>query len=298
MSFASELKKTLCAVENRACCLHAAVYAIFLYGYRFDAHAVTFQTESSAVAQTAAAWLAMDAGIFADVRTPLRRGRGCVSSVVAGEGQCPAVLAHFGHAESDERRVQFSNLTEPCCAGAFLRGAFLACGTVNDPERGYHLELDAPNAMLADALGLLLQSQFSLYPGRSERKGASVIYFKNAEDIATLLEILGAPDSAAQVRAVRLMKERRGDANRRTNFDTANIDKTVSAATAQIDAILRLKKRPDYGALPEELRELAEVRLMHPEYSLRELGDALSVPVSRSGVNHRLARLLALADEK
>lgn len=299
MSFASELKKELCAQSPTVCCRRAEVYALFLYGHRFDGNAVVLQTESATVAQTAAALLAAETGVFVDVRIPLTpHGRGRICSVVVPDSQRHTVLQHFGHAASDvQRAVRFANLAQPCCAAAFLRGAFLTCGTLNDPDRGYHLELNAPNRPLADALALVLQSALSLNPGRTERKGASVIYFKNAADIAALLEAIGAPKCADAVRAVRARNERRSDANRRTNFDTANIDKTVSAAAAQIEAILRLRNAPEWSSLPDELRSLALLRLAHPEYSLRELGDALVPPVSRSGVNHRLTRLVQLAEK-
>ena len=298
MSFASELKKELCACALAPCCRRAETYALFLYGHRFDGSGIVLQTESATVAQTAAALLAAETGMFVDVHIPLtQRGHGRICTVIVPDSQRPAVLRHFGHTATEvSRQVRFANLAEQCCASAFLRGAFLTCGTLNDPDRGYHLEFNAPNRRLADALTLLLQSTLGLNPGRTERKGASVIYFKNAEDIATLLERLNAPGHAAAIRAVRQRKERRSDANRRTNFDTANIDKTVSAAAAQIEAILRVRNSPEWAQLPDELKELAQLRLAHPEYSLRELGETLQVPLSRSGVNHRLARLAALAD--
>ena len=299
MSFASELKKELCACALPDCCRRAEAYALFLYGHRFDGSAIVLQTESATVAQTAAALLAAETGVFVDVRTPLtQRSRGRICTVVVPDSQRSAVLRCFGHSAADVRReVRFANLAQPCCAAAFLRGAFLTCGTLNDPAHGYHLEFNAPNRPLADALAMVLQSALALNPGRTARKGASVIYFKNAADIAALLDAIGAPNRAEAVRAVRARNERRSDANRRTNFDTANIDKTVSAAAAQIEAILRVRNSPAGTQLPDELRALAALRLAHPEYSLRELGEALDPPVSRSGVNHRLTRLVQLAEK-
>ena len=300
MSFSAELKKELCALPLDPCCAFAECYALVLFGRRFDGGEITLQTESGAVAQTAATLLATQIGVFAEVRTPLtQRGRGKVSTVSIDESQRAQALQSFGHSETEVRRTaNFANMQNECCAIAFLRGAFLACGTVNDPERGYHLEFDAPGRRLADALELLLTQLTRLHPGRTERKGAQVIYMKSGEDIAAFLALLGAKKSAQQVQQVRQRKERRNDANRRTNFDTANIDKTVSAAASQIEAILKVKNSSEWGLLPEPLRELAELRLAHPEYSLRELGDALSVPVSRSGVNHRLTKLTELAQQQ
>lgn len=296
MSFSSEVKKELSAVTPPPCCRRAEAYALFLYGHRFDSAQITLQTESRAAAQTAATLLAAETGVFVEVRTPLSQ-RSRVCTVAPEPGSNAAILRHFGHAPTDvARRVRFGNLQNPCCAAAFLRGAFLACGTVSDPARSYHLEFAAPTPALADAIALVLEQAAGLHPGTSERSGAHLIYFKGWAEIAGLLMRLGAPRSADAVQQARAQKELRRNANRRTNFDTANIDKTVSAAAAQTEAILRLRRSPQWPLLPDELRALAELRLAHPEYSLRELGEALSPPVSRSGVNHRLARLAALAD--
>lgn len=296
MSFSSELKKELCGLQPDVCCSHAETYAMFIYGHKFDYTGITLQTESGTVAQTAAERLAIHTGVFVEVRTPLtQRGTVRIHTVSVDESQRDDVLSCFGHSRKDiGRKVNFANLHNPCCGRAFIRGAFLTCGTVSDPERSYHLEFNAPNRALADGLELLFE-QAGMHPGRTERKGAQVVYFKSSEDIIVLLEALGAARSAEQIRKIRARKEKRNAANRRTNFDTANIDKTVSASAEQIETILKIKQSPQWGQLPDALRELAELRLENPEYSLRELGEALSTPVSRSGVNHRLAKLAAIA---
>lgn len=298
MSFSSELKKELCGLETELCCSHAMTYALFIYGHKFDYTGITLQTESGTVAQTAAERLAIHTGIFVEVRTPLtQRGTVRIHTVSVEESQRDEVLHAFGHSRKNiGRKVNFANLHNPCCGPAFVRGAFLACGTISDPERSYHLEFNVPNRALADGLELLFD-QMGMHPGRTERKGAQVIYFKSGDDIIALLTLLGASRSADRIRTIRERKERRNAVNRRTNFDTANIDKTISASAGQIEAILKVKNSPQWGELPEPLRELAELRLAHPEYSLRELGEGLTVPVSRSGVNHRLAKLVAMAAE-
>ena len=124
MSFASELKKELCACALPDCCRRAEAYALFLYGHRFDGSAIVLQTESATVAQTAAALLAAETGVFVDVRTPLtQRSRGRICTVVVPDSQRSAVLRCFGHSAADVRReVRFANLAQPCCAAAFLHG--------------------------------------------------------------------------------------------------------------------------------------------------------------------------------
>ena len=139
-------------------------------------------------------------------------------------------------------------------------------------------------------------SALDLQPAFINRKGAYVIYIKGSERIADLLTYMGASYAAMELMQVKMVKEVRNYVNRKTNFETANIDKTVSAAAKQVAAIEKIVKGVGIESLPEELRELATLRYENPEMSLRELGEGLSEPISRSGVNHRLQRIMKLAE--
>ncbi len=300
MTFSTGVRNELCALEPADCCRKAECYGMFLFGRSFSLSGISLQTESGTVAQRAAALLAVEAGTFAEVRAPLtQRGHGRIYTVAVDEAVKQTVLIHFGHTGREPSlKINLANIEQDCCVAAFLRGAFLACGTVSDPLKGYHLEFSAPRINLLHSLEDLLRGlPFGLHPGFSHRGTVPVVYFKNSEEIADLLTFLGAGNCAMELMQAKMLKEVRADANRRTNFDTANIDKTVNAATQQIDAIRKLQKNGVLASLPEELRELAGLRVENPELSLRELGELLNPPLTRSGVNHRLARLIKLAEE-
>lgn len=179
----------------------------------------------------------------------------------------------------------------------YLRALFLERGTVTNPELGYHLEFACSCAQDAHNLAAFLigLEEFRVTPGVTRRKEQYVVYVKDSEQITDLLAYIGANQSAMELMQIKMVKEVRNYVNRKNNFETANIEKTASAAAAQLKAIQTIKRTKGFQSLPDELRELAELRLENPEYSLRELGEALSTPISRSGVNHRLQRLLELA---
>ncbi len=304
MSFASDVKNELCSQWDRTtadCCLKAQLYGLLLLGRSFSLQAVQLATEHAAVRAVFEQTLAQKAGLLVEASRGLqRKGGGHVSCTLSlpDAAERKRLLAWFGHTGSEVNlRINRANLENECCVASFLRGAFLACGTVTDPRRDYHLELYVPHmklagdlhALLAEAPGLLLD------PGITKRKGAYIIYLKDSERIADMLAYIGAPGAAMELMQAKMVKEVRNYVNRTTNFETANISKTAAAAARQLQAIQLLDEKIGLAALPEDLREIAALRRDSPELSLRELGEALSEPLSRSGVNHRLKRLVELA---
>lgn len=175
---------------------------------------------------------------------------------------------------------------------AFVGGAFLACGSFTNPNKSYHLEFALPRQELCQMLTEILQ-QVGFAPRISSRRGIPLVYFRDSEQIADLLTFLRCPKMSMEIMAVKILKERRNAANRAFNCDNANIDKVIGAARSQIEDIRLIEARLGQGSLPEELVDIARLRLQNPEYSLRELGAELGL--SRSGVNHRLKRLGELA---
>ncbi len=176
-----------------------------------------------------------------------------------------------------------------------MRGAFLSCGTVTDPQKDYHLEFSVAHRRLAQDLVTLLEEieGLRIQPSVTRRKGSYVVYIKGSEQIADLLTFMGAPSASMALMQAKMVKEVRNYVNRTTNFETANIDKTASASARQVAAIHGLEETVGLEQLPEDLREMAYLRLQNPDMSLRELGEALSI--SRSGANHRIQRLMELA---
>ena len=180
---------------------------------------------------------------------------------------------------------------------AWVRGAFLATGWVNSPERAYHLEFAMPDADHAGALTRLL-TDMGFRCGMSARKSQSVAYVKDAEGVSRLLASLGAFSAYMAIENVRIMKQVRGGVNRQINCDESNTDKTVRAAERQLNDIEYLRSHGGLEALPRPLREIAEARLNHPDANLSELGQLLDPPIGKSGVNNRLRRISALAEER
>lgn len=183
------------------------------------------------------------------------------------------------------------------CRLAWARGAFLATGWVNSPDKAYHLEFAMPDEGHAQALAHLLTGM-GYHCGLTGRKSQSVAYVKDAEGVSHLLASLGAFGAYLAVENARILKQMRGSVNRQTNCDDSNTDKTVRAAEKQLADIEYLRLHGGLDGLPRPLREIAEARLNNPDANLTELGQLLDPPIGKSGVNNRLRRLSALAEEK
>ncbi len=197
------------------------------------------------------------------------------------------------------------NLAEPvnslliknsCCARAYLRGAFLSVGSMSDPKKSYHLEFVCNEKTQALQLQMILQ-EFQIEAKIIRRKKYDVVYLKEGSGIVDLLNVMGAHVSLMNLENLRIVKEMRNSVNRRVNCETANISKTVTAASKQIEDILLIRDKYGFENLPDNLRQMAEIRLEYPDAALKELGEYLEPPVGKSGVNHRLRRLSEIADK-
>lgn len=183
-----------------------------------------------------------------------------------------------------------------CCKRVFIRGLFLACGSVADPARGYHLEMALGSMGKAREVIRLLQA-FEIEAKMVERKKNYIVYVKEGARIVDLLNVMGAHVALMDFENVRILKEVRNSVNRQVNCETANIKKTVSAAARQIEDIQYIRDTSGFGTLPKGLAEIAIIRLEHAEVSLKELGGMLDPPIGKSGVNHRLRKLSEIAEE-
>lgn len=183
-----------------------------------------------------------------------------------------------------------------CCKRVFIRGLFLACGSVANPARGYHLEMALGSMGKAREVIRLLQA-FEIEAKMVERKRNYIVYVKEGARIVDLLNVMGAHVALMDFENVRILKEVRNSVNRQVNCETANIKKTVSAAARQIEDIQYIRDTSGFGTLPKGLAEIAIIRLEHAEVSLKELGGMLDPPIGKSGVNHRLRKLSGIAEE-
>ena len=185
-------------------------------------------------------------------------------------------------------------LLNSCCKKAFFRGAFLSSGSITDPEKGYHLEIVC--STIDDALSLKeLMEDLSLKPKITTRKKANVVYIKDSDQISLALGLMEAPTSLMNFENIRILKGMRNDVNRKVNCETANINKTVSAALSQLEDIQLIKEIMGLEKLTSNLEAVANARLENPDASLVELGNMISPQLGKSGVNHRLRKLSDIA---
>ena len=182
-----------------------------------------------------------------------------------------------------------------CCARAYLRGAFISVGSMSNPEKSYHLEFVCASRAQAEQLKDIIQ-EFQIEAKVIKRKKYDVMYLKEGTGIVDLLNVMGAHVSLMNLENLRIVKEMRNSINRRVNCETANISKTVTAASKQIEDIILIRDKYGFENLPDNLRQMAEIRLEYPDAALKELGGYLEPTVGKSGVNHRLRRLSEIAD--
>lgn len=182
-----------------------------------------------------------------------------------------------------------------CCRRAYLRGAFLATGSMSDPEKSYHLEFVCLTRKQALQLQEIIRD-FEIEARIVTRKNHYIVYMKEGAGIVDLLNVTGAHISLMNLENLRIVKEMRNSINRRVNCETANITKTVNASTKQIQDIMLIQETLGLKGLQDSLREVAEVRLEYPDATLKELGEYLNPPVGKSGVNHRLRKLSEIAE--
>ncbi len=179
-----------------------------------------------------------------------------------------------------------------CCRAAFVRGAFLGVGAVNSPEGGYHLEFSTTDAQAETLINILEKS--GVHAAAVTRRSSRVVYMKKGDDVVSCLALMGAHQALMEMENVRIRKEGRNQANRARNCDEANLKKQLTTGARQAQAITAYSLAHSLGGLPRELQEIGRARMLHPEASLEELGQMLPVPLGKSGVNHRLRRLMTL----
>lgn len=196
----------------------------------------------------------------------------------------------------DEQRADGLLVQNVCCKRSFIRGAFLAGGSMSDPNKSYHFEIVCRTTAQAEQLQQLMNG-FETDAKIVERKGHYVVYLKEGSQIVDMLNVMEAYVSLMNLENVRILKEMRNSVNRKVNCETANISKTVNAAVKQLEDIALIRSRMGLDTLPQNLREIALLRMEYPEAALKELGSYLTPPVGKSGVNHRLRKLAEIADD-
>ena len=298
MSFSGNVKSELCRDEiEKSCCALAECMGTLLYANTFAPDCIRIVTESRDFGLRLPRLFRKGLGVRFDV-LPEQDAAGKLMYLITDAEKIRRVfeLCGFSAENSVSLHVNFALLEKDCCRRAFLRGAFLAGGSVTDPEKRYHLELSTTHLKASRETGTLLL-EMELAAKETDRKGSSVLYYKQSESIEDFLTAVGAPISAMAVMSAKIEKEWRNEANRRVNCDSANVDKTVEAAQEQLAAIRMLEERGVMQTLPQKLRETADLRVEHPESTLSELAALHDPPATKSAVNHRMRKLVAMAKE-
>lgn len=294
MSFSSDVKKELSEITaEKDCCQRAEAYGLLYFGRAFGKSDISIMTDYPFVAEKY-----RDAVISLINSEPSvmvsKSGKTTVS--IENKEDRLAVLNELGYSAAEfSLHILTTNIENECCFGAFLRGAFLSCGIITDPKREYHLEFDIAFKNKTKEFSELFEN-FTAEPKISSRNGVNIVYFKDSSQIEDILAVMGAQNSFMEVMGEKILKDVRNNVNRKVNCDKANIKKTCNAAMIQISAIEKLMKNGTLDKLPEQLKELSILRINNPEMTLSELGENLSQPLTRSGVNHRLQKLIKLSE--
>lgn len=298
MYFSSEVKKELCSVESYDReALKAELYGMLIFGKHFSDNKIIFTTENIYTSKRILLLLQNLYMPIIERQTALRTraSNNCLHKIiVVDENDCKRIFEDFGHSNKQiTLRVNRANISSEELVSSFLRGAFLGCGSVSDPMKSYHAEFCVPYKNLSIDLCKILSeiTECALAPKTVVRSGNYIVYFKESEQICDLFTYIGAPIKAMEIMGTKAVKQVRNNVNRRINGEIANIEKVAAASAKQLEVINHIKETIGLESLPDDLKEIAYLRLENPEMSLRDLGQNLSNPISRSGANHRIKRL-------
>lgn len=297
MSFSGDVKSELCRASiQKACCARAETHGILLYCNTFQPDQIRIITENRAFAARLPKLFHKAYGFSFD-RFP-EEGDSSAKLIfeISDSKKIQAIVNVFGFSmeQNLSLHINFGLLEEDCCRVSFLRGAFLAGGSVTNPEKRYHMELVTSHYKVSREMeALMIDMGFA--SRQTTRSGNFVTYFKQSEFIEDLLTLLGAPVAAMDIMSAKVEKNLRNEMNRRVNCDTANVGKAVDAAQVQISAIRSLEERGKLENLPQKLQETAAMRIRFPEMTLSQLADAFQPPLTKSCLNHRLRKIMELA---
>lgn len=297
MSFSASVKQELCRQPlTRKCCALAEAYGVLLYCNTFSQNAIKIVTEHIEFAERLPRLFKKAFNISFDA-LPQNTESGKLIFLISDTKKVEQIFASFGFSarQNVSLHVNFGVLEDECCRIAFLRGAFLAGGSVTDPEKRYHLEITTSHQKVSRETSALLLDM-EIFAKDTSRNGTCVLYFKQSDYIEDFLTLLGAPVSAMSIMQAKVEKDLRNKVNRYVNCETANLTKVVDAAQEQLAAIRRLKATEKFDALPEKLKYTAVLREENPEATLTELAEMMTPSLTKSALNHRMRKLIELSN--
>lgn len=298
MSFSAAAKAEICRVmPQNHCCALAECFGVLLFCNSFHGDGIRIITESREFAQRLPRLFRKAFSMSFDA-CPEETERKLVFQI-RSQRKLETIMEAYGFSREDTLalHVNLAVVEEECCKTAFLRGAFLAGGSVTDPGKGYHLEMTTTHQSVSRETFALMREVMGFSPKTAGRGGGQVLYLKQSEQISDFLTYIGAPVAAMGIMEARLEKELNNKVNRRCNCDDANTSKVVEAAQEQLAAIRKLRARGQLEGLPGKLRQAAAAREEHPESALTELAEMMEPPITKSAMSHRLKKLVELAGE-
>ena len=299
ISFSSTAKAEICrALPHKKCCALAECFGVLLFCNSFSADGIRIITESREFAHNLPTLFKKAFGISFDV-APDTDATGKLIFQISDPGKLSTVMGAYGFDVKDTLalHVNLPIVEDDCCKAAFLRGTFLAGGSVTDPAKGYHMEITTTHKSVAREADSLIRESMGFFPKSAQRNGGTVLYFKQSEQISDFLTFLGAPLAAMGIMEARLEKELNNKVNRRCNCDDANTSKVVEAAQEQLAAIRILRDRGMVNKLPVKIQQAIEAREKNPEASLTELATMMEPAITKPAMNHRLKKMVQIAKE-
>ena len=296
MSFSYNTKSELCRLTPESnCCAVAECYGMLLYGNTFSMREIRIVTGNKLLGKRIVDMFLSAFKTSFDIM-PDEEESGKQAYIISDPGKISRIFEIYGFSKESllAHHVNLSVLESECCIKSFIRGAFLTGGAVTDPAKSYHLELVTDHFNVSrQTYSLLLEMGFT--PKETARSGNYIIYFKQSTAIEDFLTFIGAPIHAMELMSAKIEKDVRNTVNRKVNCDTANVTKTVDAAAAQIEIIEQIRAAGLFEALPDKLKQAAELRVENPELSIMELAEASSPPVTKSCMNHRMRKLAEIS---
>ena len=299
VSFSASAKAEVCRyMPQKRCCALAECFGILLYCNSFQHDGIKIITESREFAYILPK-LFKKAFDFPFDSYPSLASPGKLVFQIWDEEKISKIMEEFGFSVEDtlSLHVNYPIVEEECCKASFLRGAFLAGGSVTDPEKGYHMELSTTHQSVARETNLLIREAMAFSPKMAKRGGGQVLYLKQSEQISDFLTYLGASVAAMGIMETRLEKELNNKVNRRCNCDDANTSKVVEAAQEQLAAIRTLRELDLVDKLPEKIKQAAIARENNPSASLSELAGMMQPEITKPAMNNRMKKLVQLARE-
>ncbi len=293
MSFSTQCKSEVLFVERESCCVSSLLYGILSFAKSFSKNNITMWLSNTEISDNVLSCFLMTGSSDADFTTEIKNSATILKTASKQTNQ--RILLDYGYTGDEPNyRLNQDNFFCEQCFGAFAAGAFVSCGTIVDPECGYHLEFSTHKKRLfEDLMSLFEQKEFS--PKSTDRGYSKVMYFKDSTHIEEVLSFMGANDAMFELVNHKIVKDIRNSVNRRINCESANIDKLVKASSKDVELFSGIE---DYtNLLSNELLEVVNLRLKNPEISLVELGKLCEPKLSKSGINHRLAKARTLVKE-